>query len=70
MLRGLASAGAGADLRPLLEKLKARLQTLRVGNPLDKNTDIGAINSRAQLTRIEEPWPPASRTARRCTNRV
>ena len=39
---------------PLLEKLKARLQTLRVGNPLDKNTDIGAINSRAQLTRIEE----------------
>jgi aldehyde dehydrogenase (NAD+) len=38
----------------LLEKLKARLQTLRVGNPLDKNTDIGAINSRAQLTRIEE----------------
>jgi aldehyde dehydrogenase (NAD+) len=39
---------------PLLEKLKARLQTLRVGHPLDKNTDIGAINSRAQLTRIEE----------------
>jgi aldehyde dehydrogenase (NAD+) len=39
---------------PLLEKLKARLQTLRVGYPLDKNTDIGAINSRAQLTRIEE----------------
>ena len=39
---------------PLLEKLKARLETLRVGDPLDKNTDIGAINSRAQLTRIEE----------------
>jgi aldehyde dehydrogenase (NAD+) len=38
----------------LLGKLKARLQTLRVGDPLDKNTDIGAINSRAQLTRIEE----------------
>jgi aldehyde dehydrogenase (NAD+) len=38
----------------LLEKLKARLETLRVGDPLDKNTDIGAINSRAQLTRIEE----------------
>jgi aldehyde dehydrogenase (NAD+) len=38
----------------LLEKLKARLQTLRVGDPLDKNTDIGAINSRAQLTRIEK----------------
>lgn len=39
---------------PLLEKLKARLETLRVGDPLDKNTDIGAINSRAQLSRIEE----------------
>ncbi len=39
---------------PLLEKLKARLQTLRVGDPLDKNTDIGAINSRAQLSKIEE----------------
>ena len=37
-----------------LEKLKARLGTLRVGDPLDKNTDVGAINSRAQLTRIEE----------------
>ena len=39
---------------PLLEKLKDRLQTLRVGDPLDKNTDIGAINSRAQLSKIEE----------------
>ena len=39
---------------PLLEKLKDRLQTLRVGNPLDKNTDIGAINSKAQLAKIEE----------------
>jgi len=39
---------------PFLEKLKARLGTLRVGDPLDKNTDVGAINSRAQLTRIEE----------------
>jgi len=39
---------------PLLEKLKARLETLRIGDPLDKNTDIGAINSRAQLSRIEE----------------
>jgi aldehyde dehydrogenase (NAD+) len=38
----------------LLDKLKDRLQTLRVGDPLDKNTDVGAINSRAQLTRIEE----------------
>jgi aldehyde dehydrogenase (NAD+) len=38
----------------LLDKLKERLQTLRVGDPLDKNTDVGAINSRAQLSRIEE----------------
>jgi aldehyde dehydrogenase (NAD+) len=39
---------------PLLEKLKDRLQTLRVGNPLDKNTDVGAINSRQQLEKITE----------------
>ena len=38
----------------LLDKLKDRLQTLRVGDLLDKNTDVGAINSRAQLTKIEE----------------
>jgi aldehyde dehydrogenase (NAD+) len=38
----------------LLGKLKERLQTLRVGDPLDKNTDVGAINSRAQLDKIEE----------------
>jgi len=38
----------------LLGKLKDRLQTLRVGDPLDKNTDVGAINSRAQLEKIEE----------------
>jgi aldehyde dehydrogenase (NAD+) len=43
-----------AVFEPLIEKLKERLQTMRVGNPLDKNTDIGAINSRAQLEKIEE----------------
>ncbi len=37
-----------------LDKLKARLSTLRVGDPLDKNTDVGAINSRAQLDKITE----------------
>ncbi|VAV97646.1 Aldehyde dehydrogenase [hydrothermal vent metagenome] len=37
----------------LLDKLRSRLDTLRVGNPLDKNTDVGAINSAAQLQRIE-----------------
>jgi aldehyde dehydrogenase (NAD+) len=36
----------------LLDKLRKRLGTLRLGDPLDKNTDIGAINSRAQLDRI------------------
>ena len=39
---------------PLLEKLKRRLSTLRVGDPLDKNTDVGAINSKAQLEKIQE----------------
>ncbi len=38
----------------LLGKLKDRLGTLRVGDPLDKNTDVGAINSRAQLEKIGE----------------
>lgn len=36
-----------------VEKLKRRVSTLRVGDPLDKNTDVGAINSREQLDRIE-----------------
>jgi aldehyde dehydrogenase (NAD+) len=39
--------------KPLLEKLKQRLSTLRLGDPLDKNTDIGAINSKAQLEKIQ-----------------
>jgi aldehyde dehydrogenase (NAD+) len=39
---------------PLVEKLKRRLETLRVGDPLDKNTDVGAINSKMQLDRIKE----------------
>jgi aldehyde dehydrogenase (NAD+) len=38
----------------LLASLKRRMATLRVGDPLDKNTDIGAINSRAQLEKITE----------------
>ncbi len=37
-----------------IDRLKVRLATLRVGDPLDKNTDVGAINSRAQLDRIAE----------------
>jgi aldehyde dehydrogenase (NAD+) len=39
---------------PLVEKLKRRLETLRVGDPLDKNTDVGAINSAMQLEKIQE----------------
>ena len=39
---------------PVVEKLKRRLVTLRVGDPLDKNTDVGAINSRQQLDKIAE----------------
>ncbi|MFC7865380.1 aldehyde dehydrogenase family protein [Streptomyces murinus] len=54
----------------LLDALKRRLSTLRLGDPLDKNTDIGAINSAEQLARITaladageaegaERWSPA-----------
>jgi aldehyde dehydrogenase (NAD+) len=38
----------------VLDSLKRRMARLRVGDPLDKNTDVGAINSAAQLARIEE----------------
>ncbi|MGR6912826.1 aldehyde dehydrogenase family protein [[Actinomadura] parvosata] len=56
----------------LLEALKRRLGSLRLGDPLDKNTDIGAINSAEQLAKIRrlsdlgeaegaERWSPACR---------
>ena len=38
----------------VIRKLRDRISSLRVGNPLDKNTDIGAINSRMQLDKICE----------------
>ncbi len=38
----------------ILEKLKARMSLIRVGDPMDKNTDLGAINSKEQLKRIHE----------------
>lgn len=38
----------------VIKKLKKRMETLVVGDPLDKNTDIGAINSKEQLDRIKE----------------
>ncbi len=37
----------------VIDKLKNRMETLIIGNPLDKNTDIGAINSKKQLQTIE-----------------
>ncbi|HEY7174738.1 MAG TPA: aldehyde dehydrogenase family protein [Micromonosporaceae bacterium] len=53
----------------LLDSLRRRMARLRLGDPLDKNTDIGAINSATQLARIRElsevgvregaePWSP------------
>ncbi len=38
----------------ILEKLQRRMELLRIGDPLDKNTDVGAINSAAQLEKIRE----------------
>lgn len=38
----------------VIKKLRDRIRTLRVGDPLDKNTDIGAINSKSQLEKIRE----------------
>jgi aldehyde dehydrogenase (NAD+) len=38
----------------VISKLKDRLNSLYIGNPLDKNTDIGAINSKKQLEAIEK----------------
>ena len=38
----------------VLRKLKDRMQSLVIGNPLDKNTDIGAVNSKQQLATIQK----------------
>jgi aldehyde dehydrogenase (NAD+) len=38
----------------VMDRLRRRLTTLRVGDPLDKNTDVGAINSRQQLDKIQD----------------
>jgi len=40
-------------VEPFVAKLQRRMATLRVGDPLDKNTDVGAINSEEQLRRIQ-----------------
>ena len=49
----------------VLDKLRTRLSTLRVGDPLDKNTDLGAINSAEQLQRIESAVRRRRRRRRR-----
>ena len=38
----------------VIAKLKFRMERIRVGDPMDKNTDLGAINSKAQLSKIKE----------------
>ena len=38
----------------VLEKLKKRMSKIRLGDPMDKNTDLGAINSKEQLLKIRE----------------
>jgi aldehyde dehydrogenase (NAD+) len=58
-----------------LKKLKRRMDTLRLGDPMDKNTDVGAINSKAQLEKIKglvkqgvkeggELWQPSCKIPR------
>ena len=59
----------------VMRKLKRRMESLRVGDPMDKNTDVGAINSKAQLDKIKklvqkgvkeggELWQPACKLPR------
>jgi aldehyde dehydrogenase (NAD+) len=40
--------------KEVIQKLKARMETLIVGDPLDKNTDVGAINSKEQFQKIKQ----------------
>ena len=54
VLRGFAAAGAGARGGDALCRLRARMETLRVGPPLDKAIDIGAIVSPVQLETIRK----------------
>ena len=59
VLRGLAAARAGVDRRRVRSSCCGeRITTLRVGDPLDKNTDVGAINSRAPAATRSSTWRP------------
>ena len=49
----------------VIKKLRDRIQTLRVGNPLDKNTDIGAINSTSRSSKKSASWCKAAWTKAR-----
>ena len=49
----------------VVAQLRRACETLRLGDPLDKNTDIGAINSRAQLDTHPASWSRAARTRAR-----
>jgi aldehyde dehydrogenase (NAD+) len=53
----------------IVRKLRDRVQTLRLGDPLDKNTDVGAINSKMQLERIKQLVLAGRRTAPSATAR-
>ena len=50
----------------VLHKLKNRVEKIRVGDPMDKNTDVGAINSKEQLAKITEL--AAAEMPTRCVN--
>jgi acyl-CoA reductase-like NAD-dependent aldehyde dehydrogenase len=53
----------------VVAKLKRRMATLRLGDPLDKNTDIGAINSPQQLEGSPSSWRAGRRRVPRSTSR-
>jgi len=69
VLRGIAPPGRESIYETVVSKLKRRMRTLRVGDPLDKNTDVGAINSKQQLDKIGALVRRASTRAPRSTSR-
>ncbi len=55
-------------VEPVIRRLRNRLSVLRVGDPLDKNTDIGAINSREQLEKIRAMVASGKKRAPSCSS--